>query len=101
MEGLRRVSRKQPGFADALEKGWRTAGLSGRHRTMCDFSEKLGASAKGTSRKDIDGLREAGLDDRELLDLVQVIAYYSYVNRIANALDVSLEPERGGPGEHA
>jgi len=28
---------------------------------------------------------------------VQVVAYYSYVNRIASALGVPLEPERGGP----
>lgn len=40
---------------------------------------------------DIDLLRAAGLDDRAIHDATQVIAYFNYINRIADALGV--EPE--------
>jgi alkylhydroperoxidase family enzyme len=40
---------------------------------------------------DIDSLRTAGLDDRAIHDATQVIAYFNYINRIADALGVELE----------
>jgi len=44
---------------------------------------------------DLDPLRAHGLDDRAILDLTLVIAYFAFVNRIANGLGVEVEP--GGP----
>lgn len=40
---------------------------------------------------DIETLRTVGLDDRAIHDATQVIAYFNYINRIADALGV--EPE--------
>jgi alkylhydroperoxidase family enzyme len=40
---------------------------------------------------DLDRLREVGLDDTAIHDAVQVIAYFNYITRIADALGV--EPE--------
>lgn len=42
-------------------------------------------------REDIDRLRAAGLADRAIHDATQVIAYFNYINRVADALGV--EPE--------
>lgn len=36
-------------------------------------------------------LREAGLDDRGIVDANQVVAHFNYVNRIAHGLGVDLE----------
>lgn len=44
-------------------------------------------------RADLDALRALGLDDVALHDAVQVIAYFNYINRVADALHVDLEPE--------
>ena len=66
---------------------------------MCEFADKLGRVSHGTTREGIEALRAVGLDDRAILDLVLVIAYYSFVNRLASGLGVPLEPERGGPPE--
>lgn len=41
---------------------------------------------------DVEALRRVGLDDRDVLDVVQVVAYYAYANRIADGLGVRLEP---------
>jgi alkylhydroperoxidase family enzyme len=40
---------------------------------------------------DVDTLREAALDDAEILDVCQVTAYFNYVNRLADGLGVELE----------
>jgi len=43
-------------------------------------------------RADVERLREAGFDDVAIHEAVQVIAYFNYINRIADALHVDLEP---------
>jgi alkylhydroperoxidase family enzyme len=40
---------------------------------------------------DLDALRSQGFDDRAIHDAVQVIGYFNYINRLADALGV--EPE--------
>jgi uncharacterized protein YciW len=38
-------------------------------------------------------LRQHGLSDRDILDAVEVIAYFNYINRVADALGIDPEPE--------
>jgi len=38
-------------------------------------------------------LRAHGLSDRDIHDATQVISYFNYINRIADALGTDLEPE--------
>jgi alkylhydroperoxidase family enzyme len=48
---------------------------------------------------DIARLRDQGLDDRAIHDLIQVIAYFSYINRVADGLGIGPEawlPPIGG-----
>jgi uncharacterized protein YciW len=40
---------------------------------------------------DVDALRAVGLDDRDVVDGNQVVAYFNYVNRVADGLGVELE----------
>lgn len=47
--------------------------------------------------EDLASLREAGLEDADVLGLVQCVAYYAYANRIADGLGVCLEPESPDP----
>ena len=51
-------------------------------------------------REDVDALRDVGLDDRDVLGLVECVAYYAYANRIADGLGLALEeapPESSAP----
>lgn len=41
---------------------------------------------------DLDRLRAHGFSDVAISDAVQVIAYFNYINRVADALGVDLEP---------
>ncbi len=43
--------------------------------------------------QDVAELRRHGLDDVAIHDAIQVIAYFNYINRVADAMHVDLEPE--------
>jgi alkylhydroperoxidase family enzyme len=44
-------------------------------------------------RQDLDTLRKHGLTDRDVLDVVEIISYFNYINRVADALGIDPEPE--------
>ena len=55
------------------------------------------------SPTDLDTLRDEGLDDVAIHDAVQVISYFNYINRVAEALGVEPEdfiPSWGKPNEN-
>ncbi len=59
---------------------------------MLTYAEKLTVTPGEMTPDDVGALRSAGLSDRDILDVVQVVAYYAYVNRIADGLGVEVEP---------
>lgn len=75
----------------AIVRNWRTAPLENRDRQLCAFAEKLTIRQHGMKPDDLDDLREAGFNDRAIHDAVQVIGYFNYITRLADALGV--EPE--------
>ncbi len=58
---------------------------------MLDYTAKLTRAPGDMTEADIARLRDVGFSDRAILDIAQVVAYYAYVNRIADGLGVSLE----------
>lgn len=81
-----------------VEGRWRTAVTDARTVALCAFAEKLTREPRRCSESDLVSLREHGLDDRALHDVVLVIAYFNFVNRIAAGLCVALEePESANP----
>lgn len=45
---------------------------------------------------DTAGLRAAGFGEVEIHEAIQVISYFNYINRVADAAHVDLEPEMPG-----
>lgn len=89
-----RVEVGEATLADALESGpWSEAPLSDPELAFCAYAEKLTQSPVDMTEKDIEDLREAGWNDREIHDGCQVIAYFNYINRIADGLGVDPEPD--------
>ena len=58
---------------------------------MCDHAAKLTRTPNEVTKADVDHLRDLGLDDRAINDATQVIAFFNYINRIANGLGIDLE----------
>jgi len=62
---------------------------------LCEYAEKTTHTPAAMGAADVDVLRAHGLDDTAIHDATQVIAYFNYINRIADCLGVDLEPEMG------
>ena len=75
----------------AIQEDYREADLSPRECAILDYAVKLTLRPSVMQRSDVEGLREAGLSDAEILDVCQVTSYYNYVNRLADGLGVDLE----------
>ncbi len=78
---------------------YRTAALEPRARALCDFAAKLTRAPATVSRTDVEALRRHELDDAAIHDAVQVIAYFNYINRVADGVGLEDEPEWGGTAE--
>lgn len=77
---------------ETLADDWRQAELNSRLHAILAFAEKLTLAPRKMRREDLEPLRTVGLDDRGILEVVEVTAYFNFVNRLADGLGVSLEP---------
>jgi uncharacterized peroxidase-related enzyme len=72
---------------------YREAELPPAVRALCDYAVKLTRSPSAVGAADADELRGHGWDDAAIHDAIQVIAYFNYINRIAEGVGVGPEPE--------
>ena len=66
-------------------------GLERREVALLAYADLLTRTPAAVTGKDIEALREAGLDDRAIHDACAIVAYFAFVNRIADGLGVELE----------
>lgn len=77
------------------------AELPPNDRALLVYAAKLTLQPASVGADDLAALRAADWDDRAILDLNQIVAYFNYVNRIADGLGVRLEAAITDPGQHA
>jgi len=75
----------------AIKDDWRKAGLAPADRALCVFAEKLTRTPGEMERADVERLRAAGFDDRAIHDATQAVAYFNYINRVADGLGTDPE----------
>lgn len=85
--GLRRLLKDDELLA-SVEADWRSADLSRERQAMLDYAVKLTHTPGAMQPEDVEQLRTAGFSDRDILDIVEVTAYYAYANRIADGLGI-------------
>jgi uncharacterized peroxidase-related enzyme len=73
---------------EAIRKDWRTAPIDERDRAMLGYVDTLTRDATKVSREDLDKLREAGFDDRAILQINLIASWFNYINRVADGLGV-------------
>ena len=74
-----------------ISSDWRRANLGPIDRALCAYAEKLTLRPAGMEEGDLEILREGGLSERAIHDATQVIGYFNYINRMADALGVDYE----------
>jgi alkylhydroperoxidase family enzyme len=72
-------------------------GLSAREVALLGYADALTLSPASIRTAHVDALRTAGCDDRTIHDACAIVAYFAFVNRIADGLGV--EVEAGGDGD--
>ncbi|MEO1102172.1 MAG: peroxidase-related enzyme [Pseudomonadota bacterium] len=65
--------------------------LTGAALALARYAQKLTLTPGSMDRADVEALREAGLDDGEILEANQIIGYFNYVNRLLNGLGVTTD----------
>ncbi len=76
---------------DVLLANWRRADLSERERALAVFASNLTVHPDNASEGDLDKLREAGLGEAELLEVVQIVAIFNATNRLNAGLGVKVD----------
>ena len=72
--------------ADLVAVNWRQAGLPDRESAMAAYAEKLTLHPADVVEADLEPLRKVGLDDHQIMELVQVVGMFNLTNRVSSAL---------------
>lgn len=75
----------------ALRKRKPDDALSGKELALMKYAEKLTLKPGDMAESDVQALRQAGVNDGEILEANQIIGYFNYVNRCLNGLGVSTD----------
>ncbi len=92
MDALR-STRASEDLIDRLKAGEEPEDQPERLVRLVYYARKLTLLPGSVHGKDVEELREVGLTDKEIMQAVQVISYFNYVNRLADGLGVEIEPE--------
>lgn len=76
-----------------VAENFKTAHVTKEEKLMLYYAKKLTEEPAKISQRDVQALQKAGFTDRDIFDINQVVAYFNYVNRIAEGLGVTLEKD--------
>jgi uncharacterized peroxidase-related enzyme len=72
----------------ALEDDYTTAPLSAQDRVMLEYVVQVTRDATRIGPAHHERLRAVGFDDRAVLQITLIAAWFNYINRVADALGV-------------
>jgi len=74
-----------------LREDYKQAPITNQERVMIEYVVKLTRDATKVSPLDHERLRGVGFDDRAILQITLIAAWFNYINRVADALGVGRE----------
>jgi len=90
--GVRELS-GDPALGELMAINYRAAALSDRQRAMLDFAVKVTKTPAEVVESDRQALRDAGFDERDIMDIANVTAFFNMTNRASTSLDRMPNPE--------
>jgi len=102
--GLRRLLRDDDRASQiraALQDATPGSAFDGRDLAGLEYAARLTTDPASLTVDDIEGLRQAGFDDGQILEINQVTAYFAYANRTVLGLGIETEGDVLGlsPGD--
>jgi uncharacterized peroxidase-related enzyme len=73
-------------FAVQVAEDYTKAKLTDRERLIADFTVKITRSPDACSPADVKKLRDEGFSDRDIVSLVEIVAYQNMSTRIFESL---------------
>ena len=67
--------------------------FSEKEKKMIEYVNKLTKAPYSMEKTDIDGLRNSGFSDKDILDINLISCYFNFVNRIALGLGVEFSQD--------
>jgi len=80
----------------ALETDTLNTAFDGANLALLNYAKKLTLQPQAMNQADVDALKQAGLDDGEILEANQIVGYFNYVNRLLNGLGVTTDGDTVG-----
>jgi uncharacterized peroxidase-related enzyme len=75
-------------LVEAIRRDYRTAPIDERDRVMLDYVAQLTRDATRITPAHHERLRAAGFDDKGILQITLIAAWFNYINRVADGLGV-------------
>jgi len=72
------------------------ARLDPKTRALIDYALKVTRAAWEVTDEDVAALRAHGFSDTGILEATEIVGLFNSINRIADALDVELDPGMAG-----
>ena len=82
-----------------LETNYEKAPINRQDRVMLDYVIKLTKDATKVRPEDHERLRDAGFDDKAILQITLIASWFNYINRVADSLGVGRDTvmaQKGG-----
>ncbi len=73
---------------EALESDYTKAPIPQQDRVMLDYVVQVTRDATRITPANHEALRRVGFDDRGILQITLIAAWFNYINRVADALGV-------------
>ena len=83
-----------PELASHIMHDYRNADLDPQLRGILDFATKLTRDPGSMQQTDVQGLRELGLSDEQVLSVVLITCNFNFMTRLADGLGVEF-PDNG------
>ena len=75
-------------LAETVQQDYHAADLTPAEQAMCEHAERLTRDATQIRQADIEKLRSHSFDDRAILQITLIAAWFNYINRVADGLGV-------------
>jgi uncharacterized peroxidase-related enzyme len=80
-------------LVEQVQTDFRTADLDSQTRALLEFSEKVSLTPYKVVDEDLEQLRQAGLNDQDILLATHIIGIFNYLVRLADVFGLEVEPE--------